>query len=546
MAYYRDLREYLQTLEERGKLVRIKSQINKDTQMHPLVRLQFRGLPEKQRKAFLFENIVDSRGQQFDSPVLIAALAGSSEIYGIGMMCKPGEIAEKFNQARLHPIEPKIVDNGPVYEEVHVGDSLLEHGGLDEFPIPISTPGFDVAPYMSAPSVITKDPETGIRNVGMYRVQIKAPLRTGMFYGAPIQGGAIHWRKCRERGIPQEAAIVIGAPPSVTYLSATLLPRDEDELRVAGGIAGKPLELVRCKTVDLEVPAHAEVVIEGEVSTSMAEPEAPFGEATDFVGLANVAPFFTVKCIAHRKQPIWVSLISQYSPSEGSKLTQPVYEALIYKHLRDNLNMSHVSAVAGLEIASSSRMIIIQMEKTDPTEVWRTLEAVGNFFPPCKIIVAVDEDVNPRDIEAVSQAICRRMMPHRDCRIVRTNISVADLSLAAIGDLKEGDFPLSSTISALGKTPEAGMEKPIEASRLLIDTTIKWAYPPISLPKKEFMDEALRLWQKEGLPELELKEPWWGYTLGYWSPEDDENANLATNGEYYQTGDIYAQKRMAI
>ena len=133
MAYYKDIREYLQTLEERGKLFRIKSQVNKDTQMHPLVRLQFRGLPEEQRKAFLFENIIDSRGRQYSSPTLVAALAGSSQIFALGMMCKPGEIGEKFDQARLHPIEPVIVNNGPAYEEVHTGDSLLEHGGLTSF-----------------------------------------------------------------------------------------------------------------------------------------------------------------------------------------------------------------------------------------------------------------------------------------------------------------------------------------------------------------------------------------------------------------------------
>ncbi|MFC2032584.1 UbiD family decarboxylase, partial [Chloroflexota bacterium] len=88
--------------------------------------------------------------------------------------------------------------------------------------------------------------------------------------------------------------------------------------------------------------------------------------------------------------------------------------------------------------------------------------------------------------------------------------------------------------------------KLIESSRLLIDTTIKWPYPPLSLPKKEFMDEALRLWQEEGLPELKLKEPWWGHNLGYWSPEDEEKAMLAVKGEYYLTGEIYAQKRKAV
>jgi len=238
-------------------------------------------------------------------------------------MCKPEEIRERFNQARLHPIEPIIVDDGPVYEEVHIGDSLLEHGGLDEFPIPISTPGFDVAPFITAPFWVTKDPETGARNVGAYRSQLKAPLRTGVSFMTPTQGGAIHWRKCRERGTPLEAAIVVGGPPSIGYVSTAPLDIDEDELKVAGGIAGEPLELVRCKTVNLEVPAHAEIVIEGEITTSETEPESPFGEITGFIGLStDIYPYFTVKCIAHRKKPTWLYFISQFPPNEGTKIRQ--------------------------------------------------------------------------------------------------------------------------------------------------------------------------------------------------------------------------------
>ena len=103
MAYYKDLREYLKKLEEKGKLVRIKSQINKDTQMVPLVRLQFRGLPEENRTAFLFENIIDSRGKQYNTPAVVGALAASTDVYALGMMCSPGEIREKFNHgANFH------------------------------------------------------------------------------------------------------------------------------------------------------------------------------------------------------------------------------------------------------------------------------------------------------------------------------------------------------------------------------------------------------------------------------------------------------------
>ncbi len=104
MAYYEDFRQYLEALEQHGKLTRIKREINKDTQLHSLVRLQFRGLPEDERTAFLFENVVDSKGRKYDTPVATAALAGSAQIYAIGMMCQPEEISEKITQAELHPI----------------------------------------------------------------------------------------------------------------------------------------------------------------------------------------------------------------------------------------------------------------------------------------------------------------------------------------------------------------------------------------------------------------------------------------------------------
>ena len=114
--YYHNLREYIAALEKAGKLVRVKEPINKDTQMHPLVRLQFRGLEEKDRKAFLFENVIDSQGKKYDIPVVLCAMAGSSEIYGLGLQCEPERIPERWAAARANPIAPHIVDNAPVHE----------------------------------------------------------------------------------------------------------------------------------------------------------------------------------------------------------------------------------------------------------------------------------------------------------------------------------------------------------------------------------------------------------------------------------------------
>lgn len=536
MAYYKDLREHLKALEERGKLVRIKSPINKDTELQPLVRLQFRGLPEEQRKAFLFTNVVDSRGKKYDIPVAMCVLAGSSEIYSIGMMCRPEEIAEKLAQAELNAIEPRLVDDGPVQEEVYQGSSLLERGGLDEFPVPNATPGFDCAPFFSAACWVTKDPETGVRNVGVYRNQLKSPTRTGVHFGDVSRHGLLHWHKCKERGIPLEVACVIGGPPSIGYVAVSKLPLGVDEFTVAGGIAGEPLELVKCKTVDLEVPAHAEIIIEGELTTEELEVEAPHGEAVGYIGMEEWMPYLTVKCITHRHNPIWLAFISQFPPSESSKIRQHSNEGAVYKYLKHDLNMSYVSAVSFHESAGSEAFVAIQVRKTDQKEVWRTLEAAAERFPAAKTIVAVDEDINPGDADTLNWAIASRVQPHRDCRIIKYLTSnLLDLSLEPFDELQKRRHA----------EHDARHEKP-EASHLLINATLKWAYPPVSLPKKEFMEAAFRLWQKEGLPPLKLKEPWWGYNLGYWKDEHEECANLAVRGEYYKTGEKIAQNRIKI
>ena len=198
--YYRDFREHIKALEERGKLIRIKREIDKDTELMPLVRWQFRGLEEAERKAFLFENVVDAKAKKYTMPVTVGTLAATTEIYAIGMMCEPEEIHERWTQAQLHPIDPVVVESGPAQEVVWQGKDLLNGHGLDMIPVPISTPGFDNAPYLTSANWITKDPETGVYNIGNYRSQIKAPDRAGGFFTSQHMG--LHWRKCKARGVP--------------------------------------------------------------------------------------------------------------------------------------------------------------------------------------------------------------------------------------------------------------------------------------------------------------------------------------------------------
>ena len=159
--------------------ITIDRPIDKDSEMHPLVRWQFvGGVEETERKAFLFTNITDGLGRKYNIPVVVGAMAANPEVYSVGMDAKVEDIQAKWDHAIANPVAPRLVDNAPCHDVVIEGDALKGEGhGLDMIPIPISTPGFDSAPTLTATNVITKDPETGIQNMGTYRAALKAPDR---------------------------------------------------------------------------------------------------------------------------------------------------------------------------------------------------------------------------------------------------------------------------------------------------------------------------------------------------------------------------------
>src|SRR5258706_6981534 len=230
MKNYRDLRAHLKALDDEGLLQRVSCPINKDTELFPLVRWQFRGgIREDQRRGWLFENIVDSNGKKYSYPFALGVLASSRRIYGVGLGCRDdSEILAKWQQALSNPIAPVVVENGPVHEVVLQGEALAKPGeGMASFPVPISTPGFDNGPYFTWSHWVTKDPETSIRNLGNYRAQVKSQTRLGISLGA-AQHAVIHWRKARDRKLPLEAAIVIGCPPVVSYACVQKIPYCQD------------------------------------------------------------------------------------------------------------------------------------------------------------------------------------------------------------------------------------------------------------------------------------------------------------------------------
>jgi len=288
MSYYRSLREYIDALESHDKLFRFKQAICRETELHPLIRWQFRGLPESERRAFLFENVTSATGHKHRMRVLVGACGSSRAVYALGMGCKEDEIFSRWVEAQRNPISPVIVSSGPV-QEVEISEGLSE--AVDEIPIPLSNPGFDSALRLTAALWVTADPETGERNVGIY----SGYMRRGGCITAAFHTGKdarTHLDKCREKGLPLKAAIVLGATPNLIYSAASTLPYGTDEYSIAGGIAGSPVELVRCRTADLHVPAQAEMVIEGEISPTEQELNWLFGEYSGYMAGRSWYPRF--------------------------------------------------------------------------------------------------------------------------------------------------------------------------------------------------------------------------------------------------------------
>ena len=348
---YPDLHEHLETLRERGLLLTVDEPIDKDAELHPLVRWQFvGGLDEPERKAFLFNNVTNGRGRKYSIPVVVGAIAANRAIYSAGMGVPVAQIQAKWDRAIANPIAPRVVTHGVCQEVVIEGAALQGEGhGLDMLPIPISTPGFDSAPTLTATNVITRDPETGVQNMGTYRAALKAPDRLVVRMATRVggAGGYQHYLKHQKRGEKHmPCAIVLGCPPYVAFMGPQKLPLGVDEFTVAGGLAGAPINVVKAKTVDLLVPAEAEIVIEGLIDTEYVEPEAPFGESHGHVALEEFNMPMRVTAITHRKNPIIPSYISQVAPSESSVIKRIAYEPLFLAHLRDALGIRGVKRVS--------------------------------------------------------------------------------------------------------------------------------------------------------------------------------------------------------
>lgn len=476
----KDLREHLDILEQKGLLKTVEAEVDKDWELSCVARWIYQAFPEEERFPLKFEKV-----KGYTIPVVAGVLGANRQIYALAMDADVESIREKWAQALSRPLEPKMVATGPVKENMVKG----EKANILAFPQSIWTPKRDTTPYITSASVVSKDPETGLRNVGTYRQQVKGPRKLGCSIN-PTQHVGKHFARYRALKKDMPMAVVIGSPPALGLAQVAKVPAEMEEYAVAGAIMGQPLELVKCDTIDLEVPAHAEIVFEGLVSWQQTEPEGPFGEYTGYMGIPREdGPVFHLTCITHRNHPIWQDYVSQMPPSESSILGGLGQEGMLYKHLIKDLGLTFIKDFCLTEASGNWRQLILQMAPQYPGQARNSLQLVGSLLEHSapKVIIAVDEDIDPRDPFSVNWALVFRTNPKEDV--------IIDFN-------RTGDVLDPSWIPA----DRPRQERLGKGSNLLIDATVKHRIPEISLPPKEFMMRAYENWSRYKLPSFLIPE----------------------------------------
>jgi len=467
---YRDLREYLKALELRGKLHHVKKEVDPDWEVAAVMRRTFQRIPPARRPAMMFEKV---RGHAM--PLVAGILGASPEVYALALETSVDQISDTWARAQTNPIPPVTVATGPVKEHILKGD----RADVGTLPLCVWTRGEDPAPYVTGPCVVSKDPETGERNMGTYRLQLKGPRKFGLWLSNTWRDMYPHLMKNEAKGQPTPCAIVIGCDPPVPLTSVARVRGDE--FGVAGGLRGAPLEVVKCETNDLEVPAHAEIVIEGFVPAGVREQEGPFGEYTGYMGAGGPTFVIEVTCITHRTNPIYQAFFSQMPPSESSCIRGTGRDVAIYKHLTRDLKLP-VRAAHFLEAGGGAAFLAISLRRDHPALPQRAMWAAWAYDPSLsKFIVVVDEDIDVRDYFQVLWAMSWHTQPERDVYIQNRTAGVAlDPSLA------EEDVDQFSRLSLL-------------SSKVGIDATRKHKFPARSIPPKEDLDRVDARWTEYGI-----------------------------------------------
>ena len=453
---YNSLADFVQVLAQQGELKRITYPVKAELEIAEIAdRVMKNNGP-----ALLFENVIDKKIplliNAFGSMKRMALALGVNNVEEIAREIEkiirtkpPKSFKDKLSLLgqliRLAGIPPKIVKDAACQE------TILHEPDLGILPVLTSWPE-DAGPFITLPMVFTKDPGTGTRNVGLYRMQVFDRRTTGMHWHLH-KVGARHFLHQKERAGKLELAVCLGGDPAMIYAATAPLPDQIDEILFTGFLRKKGVELVKSVTVDVEVPANSDIVIEGYVDP--AEPlrrEGPFGDHTGFYSLADDYPVFHVTCITYRKNPIYPTTIVGRPPMEDAylgKTTERLFLPLVRVTLPEIVDM-HLP-VHGV----FHNLAIISIKKEYPGHARKVMHALWGLGQMMftKILVIVDHDVNVQDLSEVTWVVGNHIDPKRDAIFVEGPVDVLDHAAPVMG------FGSKMGIDATRKWRSEGFER---------------------------------------------------------------------------------------
>jgi UbiD family decarboxylase len=386
---YADLRAYLKRLEEEKCLTRIYKEVDRDLELSAVIRCAH-------DQGLLFERV---RG--FDMPVA-ANLFGGPRATALALDSTPAEALWEFIRRSGQSIEPRLLDDGPVHEVVQTGDDV----NLEALPVPWVHED-DGGRFICAGMVVARDPEFGT-NVSIQRLQIKSSKTTGIYIGG-FQHLAHYYRRAEERNEPLQIAVVIGADPLLYLASQMRGDPLMDEYAIAGGLRGEPVDLVPCKTVDLAVPASAEIVLEGYLLPGVREEEGPFGEQPGYYTAAMRQYVSTVvhyTAITHRTDPIFQTIYLGKPPTENNFLTSLPKAASLYRQIREvATDIRDIYFTPG---GCGTFHVVVSLRKHYEGEARAVISVALGSRIHIKQVIVVDEDIDIRDPYDVEWAVATR------------------------------------------------------------------------------------------------------------------------------------------
>jgi len=400
---FSDLREFLKFLEEHGELLKTKKPVDTKFEISSYIRKT----SDQRGPALFFENV-----KNFDMPV-VGGIFATRERAFLALETSSQDYVHKFQNALDHLLPPKLVSNAPCKDVIHTGNDV----DLTRLPIPIFSEK-DPAAFITLGLSISRDPKSGGKNTSIYRLQLKGRNRLGIMAQHLVR--QLVEAESLGKGLP--IAIAIGSDPVIPLATQWMAPYGTDEMALAGALRGQPVEVVKAETVDLEVPATAEIVIEGIVLPNIREQEGPFGEVSGYYTPANPKPVIEVSAITHRRNPIYQAALTGMPTTENHILKQLPLEATFYWMLKKEF--PGVTAVHFPAAGTVGMISVIAMKQAYECEA-RNVIATMFGSRRNKITIVVDDDVDIYDMEKVLWAIATRTQADEDIIIFPRLVATA-------------------------------------------------------------------------------------------------------------------------